>query len=81
MSSHRNDITGRDTYLMVEALTFTIEAFSGLPVEFRPDNNITDMKRLLGELVKQDASLAQSQVLARRRLENVLTYIRRPNNP
>jgi hypothetical protein len=66
---------------MVEALTFTIEAFSGLPVEFRPDNNITDMKRLLGELVKQDASLAQSQVLARRRLKNVLTYIRRPNSP
>ena len=81
MSSHRNDITGRDAYLMVEALTFTIEAFSGLPVEFRPDNNITDMKRLLGELVKQDASLAQSQALARRRLENVLTYIRRPNSP
>jgi hypothetical protein len=80
MPLNRNDITGRDAYLMAEALTFTIEAFSGLPVAFRPDNNITDMKRLLGELVKQDASPAQSQVLARRRLENVLTYIRRPNS-
>ena len=48
---------------------------------FRPDNNITDMKRLLGELVKRDASLARSHVLARRRFENVLTYIRRPSSP
>ena len=37
MSDHA-DVTGRDTYLLVEALTFTVEALSGLPIELRPDN-------------------------------------------
>jgi hypothetical protein len=37
---NRKEITGRDAYIMVEALTFTIEAFSGLPIEHRPDNNM-----------------------------------------
>jgi hypothetical protein len=72
----RKDITGRDGYILVEALSFTIEAFSGLPIEFRPDNNITDMKRILDELIKQDTNLAQSQLLARRKLDQVLTHIR-----
>ena len=74
----RKDITGRDGYILVEALSFTIEAFSGLPIEFRPDNNIIDMKRILDELIKQDTNLAQSQLLARRKLDQVLTHIRRP---
>ena len=69
----------RDAYIIVEALTFTIEALSGLPIELRPDNNITDMKRLIEEFVKQDANLAQSQLIARRRLQNVLTYVARPD--
>jgi hypothetical protein len=30
MSDQKN-VTGRDTYILVEALTFTIEALSGLP--------------------------------------------------
>ena len=77
--SERKDITGRDAYIMVEALTFTIEALSGLPFELRPDNNITDMKRLIEEFVKQDSNLAQSQLTARRRLQNVLTYVARPD--
>jgi hypothetical protein len=72
----RKDITGRDGYILVEALTFTIEAFSGLPIEFRSDNNITDTKRILDDLIKQDTNLAQSQLLARRKLDQVLTYIR-----
>ena len=29
--SDQADVTGRDTYLLVEALTFTVEALSGLP--------------------------------------------------
>ena len=77
--SERKDITGRDAYIMAEALTFTIEALSGLPIELRPDNNITDMKRLIEEFVKQDANLAQSQLIARRRFQNILTYVARPN--
>ena len=72
----RKDITGRDGYILVEALSFTIEAFSGLPIEFRLDNNITDMKRILDKMIKQDTNLAQSQLLARRKLDQVLTYIR-----
>jgi hypothetical protein len=36
--SDQADITGRDTYLLVEALTFAVEALSGLPIELRPDN-------------------------------------------
>ena len=40
-----------------------IEAFSGLPIEFRPDNNnIADMKRIVDELVKQDAGSRQLSV-------------------
>ena len=38
--AHHKDLTGRDAYVIVEALTFTIEALSGLPAHLRPDNNI-----------------------------------------
>jgi len=62
---------------MVEALTFAIEALSGLPIEPRPDNNITDMKRILDDFLKGDGSVALHQSIARKRLENVLKY--RPN--
>jgi hypothetical protein len=47
--SDQADVTGRDTYLLVEALTFTVEAPSGLPIELRPGHNIADMKRLVEE--------------------------------
>jgi len=77
--SERKKITARDAYIMVQALTFTIEALSGLPIELRPDNNITDMKRRIEDFVKQDVNLAQSQIIARRRLQNVLTYVARPD--
>jgi hypothetical protein len=76
----RRDVTGRDNYILVEALSFTIEAFRGLPIEVRPDNNITDMKLILDELVKQDAALSQSQLLARRKLDQVLTHVPRPDS-
>jgi hypothetical protein len=72
--SDQADVTGRDTYLLVEALTFTVEALSGLPIELRPDNNIADMKRLVEEFVKHDAGLAHSQLIARRRLGHVLAH-------
>jgi hypothetical protein len=75
MSDQKN-ITGRDGYILVEALTFTIEALSALPFEFRPDNNITDMKRILDGLIKEDANLAQSQWHARRKVDQVLTHSR-----
>jgi hypothetical protein len=73
------EVTGRDGYILVEALAFTIEALSALPFDFRPDNNITDMKRILDGLIKQDANLARSQWLARRKLDQVLTHRQRNN--
>jgi len=72
--SDQADVTGRDTYLFVEALTFTVEALSGLPIELRPDNNIADIKRLVEKFVKHDAGLAHSQLIARRSLGHVLAY-------
>jgi hypothetical protein len=62
--AHHKDLTGRDAYVIVEALTFTIEALSGLPIEHRPDNNIADMKRLVDDFVKQVATLSVSQSIA-----------------
>ncbi len=72
--SDQADVTGRDTHLLVEALTFTVEALSCLPIELRPDNNIADMKQLVEEFVKHDAGLAHSQLIVRHRLGHVLAY-------
>jgi len=72
----QRSFTGRDNYIIVEALTFAVEGLSKLPVEFRPDNNIEDMKRLIDEFVKQDAALAQVQKIAQRRLATLLTHKR-----
>jgi hypothetical protein len=68
----RKEVTGRDTYLIVEALTFAVEALSKLPVEFPPDSNIKDMKRLIDEARKQEATLSQAQKIAQRRLSILL---------
>ena len=62
-------------------MTFTVEALSSLPIELRPDNNITDMKRLIEEFVKHEAGVAQIQMIARRRLEHVLAYGKSGSNP
>jgi hypothetical protein len=75
--SDQADITGRDTYVLVEALSFTVEALSELPIELRPDNNIAEMKRLIEEFVKHDAGLAEVQKIARRRLGTCLPMGRR----
>src|ERR1700704_2198053 len=72
--SQRKEVTGRDAFIIVEALTFAVEALSRLPIEFRPDNNINDMKRLIDEAVKQDRTLAQAQLIAHRRLRMLLAH-------
>lgn len=72
MPLQQRDVTGRDDFLLVEALTFTIEALSRLRVESRPENNITDMKRLLEELVMNPGALASAQQTAQRRLNTLL---------
>jgi len=58
--SQRKEGTGRDAYVMAEALAFTVEALSTLPIEFRPDN----------------ASLGQAQPIVRRRLATLLAPCR-----
>ena len=63
----------RDGYVILEALTFAIEAFEKLPLEFRPSKNIADMKRIVDTLARRDVTLAQAQNLARRRLEVIMT--------
>jgi hypothetical protein len=75
--SERREVTGRDAYIMVEALAFAVEALSKLPIEFRPDNNIADMMRLIDDLVMQDATLAQAQAIAQRRLMMLIAHVRR----
>jgi hypothetical protein len=73
--SQRKEITGRDGYIIVEALTFAVEALSKLPTEFRPDNNIDDMKRLIEAAVKQDTNLGRLQKIAQRRLAALLAHV------
>ena len=72
------EVTGRDGYILVEALTFTIEAPSALPFEFRPDNNITDMKRILDELMEKRlhgcGSKRHNAELRQERLEHCLKH-------
>jgi hypothetical protein len=75
--SQRKEVTGRDAYIMVEALTFAVEALSKLPIELRPDSNIDDMKRLIEEALRQEASLAQAQLIAHRRLAMLIAHIGR----
>jgi hypothetical protein len=36
--SEQENVPRRNTYILVEALTFTIEAPIGLPIELRPDH-------------------------------------------
>jgi hypothetical protein len=75
MSDQKNPAS-RDGYILVEALAFTIEALSALPIEFRPDNNINAMKRIHDGLIRQDAALAQSKWFARRNVDLFLTHSR-----
>ena len=79
--AERIDVTRRDAFIIVEALTFAVEALSKLPIEFRPDSDIEDMKRLIDELIKEDAAVAQMQMIAQRRLAALLAHVRRQGRP
>jgi hypothetical protein len=79
--SERKDVTGHDAYIIVEALTFAVEALSKLPIEFRPTDNIEDMKRLIEELIKEDAAVAKLQMIAQQRLAALVAHVRRWDRP
>jgi hypothetical protein len=73
---NNDNMPPRDRYVMVEALSFTIEALTMLPIEHRPDNNIADMKRLLDDFVRTDPALSAFQEIAQRCLENLKRVLR-----
>ena len=71
-----DNFSPRDKFVLVEALSFSVEALSVLPIEHRPDNNIADMKRLLDTFVSSDPTLSAFQDIAHRRFESLKQVIR-----
>jgi hypothetical protein len=69
--ANNDNFPPRDKYVLVEALSFSVEALSVLPIEHRPDNNIADMKRLLDTFVSSDPALSAFQDIAHRRFESL----------
>jgi hypothetical protein len=61
----------RRKHLLIEALAFAIEGLCTLPIEYRPDNNIAEMKTWLDELIAENATLSGHQLIAQRRLEEL----------
>jgi hypothetical protein len=54
MTNHE-EITGRDDYLIAQALHEAIKALSALPDLHRPNSNIEDMRRILLERYRGSA--------------------------
>ena len=52
-------VTGRDGYIIAQALAYAIEAIGALPPERREESNRTDMKRLLDAMIDSDRALAR----------------------
>jgi len=74
MAIKTNEVTGRDDFLIAEALAFAIEGWSRLPDVYRPKRNITSMKVLLASRL-DDCSLALSQREARRLVSVLLETV------
>jgi hypothetical protein len=66
-SSMKNMKNSREDYLIAEALLTAIEAMSRLPKEFRPENNIAELKKMLDEM--SPSNLAMLQWQARRYID------------
>ena len=60
-------MNSREDYLIAEALLTAIEAMSRLPKEFRPENNIAELKKMLDEI--SPSNLAMLQWQARRYID------------
>ncbi len=53
------ELSGRNLHLVKKALTVAVAAIERMPEgPFRPDNDVTDMKSLLDDLIESDAELA-----------------------
>ena len=68
----------RRQYLVIEAIVFAIEGMSRMPDEFRPDNNIADLKEILHGMVSPK-NLANYEWEARRRVDILLGKL--PDSP
>lgn len=51
--NNENNITGRDNFIIAEALATAIVALTDLPIAHRPSSDIEDMKRLFTEYAHQ----------------------------
>jgi hypothetical protein len=41
------NVTGRDIYIVIQALAYAIEAIKRLPAHLQPESNMIDMEKLL----------------------------------
>ena len=68
----------RRQYLVLEAIVFAIEGMSRMPDDFRPDNNIAELKEILQGMVSPK-NLAKFQWEAGRRVDILLGKL--PDSP
>jgi hypothetical protein len=54
VDTSKNDITGRDGYIIAQALATAIHYLEKMPELYRPESNIADMRRLLAAYGPQD---------------------------
>ena len=55
-------ITGRDGYIVAQALIFTIEVLENLPKDRRPDTTLEDMKAILASLPRAIVDAADMDI-------------------
>jgi len=68
------DITGRDHYLITQALAIAIGAIDALPNSARPLSDQNDMKKLLDHMVENDRDLQNVVDDARRKINGLGSY-------
>ena len=53
------ELSGRNLHLVKKGLAIAVAAIQRMPEgPFRPDNDVTDMKSLLDEMIESDVELA-----------------------
>jgi hypothetical protein len=62
-------LTGRDEWIITQALVYAILTIDRLPHRWRPYSDQTDMKRILGHMVPNDHELARMIEQTRRRMD------------
>jgi hypothetical protein len=65
----KDNITGRDGFILVQALAYAIALIDALPLQHRPLTNQRDMKRLLDHMLANPRDVAILQGEAQRRVK------------